>query len=454
MRQLVLIFLLSAFAGISVPAIIAQPKTIQTIEIVSAHTGMEVRHGRSRMTIRKQGDRYLGDKPIDKKLIEDLAFQIQYKGKIELADFGITPEWLEKNIDKALERKLTPLTGSPRALLRKSFLDINKVKEIFPKILRGGWTDDFPKLTVTIQYSDNSLLKVTSDAQGQFMLPMEISSGESVYYSANPKLSLAIARLMPSKFLNRERIAGDHLALLLGNEVYDSISDELDRLKVNDLIGTEIARLGERYKTLETAINKRSSIDAGHPGYILQSEEEKRKWNYPSWNAKFQRTDLPSNLTIGVSLPYRNGKLDTFDIFISKIDRLAERMLSVPWLANAIKESPETEFEMRFVENRSLSPKAEATFFQDLEKFGPNALDPVTRKEIGNSIFLMVTESKSSRWSLWLILPDNRMILWYVKGNSVLRWKPTDFETRILHDVPDWFHAKAVISPTGEIESR
>jgi hypothetical protein len=46
------------------------------------------------------------------------------------------------------------------------------------------------------------------------------------------------------------------------------------------------------------------------------------------------------------------------------------------------------------------------------------------------------------------------MILWQIRGMTVLKWKPEDFNTINLYDEKDWFAAKALIAPDGNIESR
>jgi hypothetical protein len=128
--------------------------------------------------------------------------------------------------------------------------------------------------------------------------------------------------------------------------------------------------------------------------------------------------------------------------------------LSVEWLARQIAEHPETEFEIRFVGERSFSVQAQESFLEDLKAFGASGLKPEILSELEKSVFLQVAEKRRASWSRWLILPDKRMILWQIRGDSALKWKPDDFEKLNLYNEKDWFQMKAIISPSGEIESR
>jgi hypothetical protein len=178
-----------------------------------------------------------------------------------------------------------------------------------------------------------------------------------------------------------------------------------------------------------------------------------KKWDYSSWYAELVRSDLPKNIIIGISLSYRHNKLDTFPSFLQKIDGIINQVLSVPWLSKYISDNLTTEFKIRFVPDHSLSVKGKENFLDDLKKFGTNSLEDSIMKMLDDSVFVEVKE-KLGPWSRWLILPDRRMVLWQIKGASVLKWKPADFKTITIHETKDWFAAKALIAPDGNVESR
>jgi hypothetical protein len=128
--------------------------------------------------------------------------------------------------------------------------------------------------------------------------------------------------------------------------------------------------------------------------------------------------------------------------------------MSVPWLSIYIAGNPDIEFEIRFVNDRSLSLKAKESFLEASEKFGANSLSPEILSLLDNSVFLEISQKFPSQWSRWLILPDKKMVLWQIRGESVLKWQPSNFETRNFYDSKNWFLSKAVISPNGDIISR
>lgn len=165
-----------------------------------------------------------------------------------------------------------------------------------------------------------------------------------------------------------------------------------------------------------------------------------------------QRKDLPANVVIGVSLPFQNGKLRYFDIFRERIDGFVSQTLSVPWLAEYIKTHPQNKFEIRFVNDRSFSDKGEDNFSDIMKKGGKQAQANEIAGLLAQSTFLQVEEKE--RWSRWLVLPDKRMVLWDFRGESVLKWKASEFETWTPHGTRDWYGAFAIISTNGEIQVR
>ncbi|HEX8734677.1 MAG TPA: hypothetical protein VF721_05090 [Pyrinomonadaceae bacterium] len=404
----------------------------------------------------KKGVFYADGRKIDAKLVDNLLEALNDTGrKINLADYGITQEWLNANAEKSLPQYLQKSAPNEKDLFLKHFRDIKFIEEkILYEVLFDWWTDDYPSVELKIVKKDNSKIELNSSAQTDFMLPWKLVENEKNYSFANPRLSRAVADLLPQKFTNKERLSGKNLAPQMAREIYNKIEAQLEELETQNKIGAELARIKDRYTVRKTAISGISSIDTGTPSSAYQSgDAEYQKWNFLSWNAELKRNDLPANVIIGVSLPYKEGKLSTFDAFLGNIDAIISRALSVEWLGKYIAENPETELEIRFVGDRSFSPKAQESFLEDLKVFGANALNAEILNQLEKCVFLQVSE-KGSKWSRWLILPDKRMILWQVNGDSALKWKPADFETRNMYKTKDWFQMKAIILPNGEIESR
>lgn len=444
---IILFFVLSIFNC----QIFAQSEEIELIKINSFWTGLAPTKNSNLVIKRKKDGFYANGKKVETRLIDELLKQINSDEKQNLQSLGITSEWLNENAERILPENLKNALPNEKELFLNSFRNINLVEKILPRIF-GSWTDgkgvttykystdDYPEFELEIRKRDGSTDKIASRQQTLFMFD-------------NPKLGKAIAALLPQKFTNRGRLNGDYLAREIAKEISDEIKEDLNRLQTQNRIGSELAQLNNKYIIRKTAINHISSIDVGTPKNVYQTNEYK-KYIFPSWNAELHRNDLPQNVIVGVSLPYKENKLITFPAFLEKIDRIVQQTLSVPWLSKYIADNSETEFEIRFVENRSLSAKAKESFLEDLNKFGANGLNAEILKLIDECVFLEVSEKSPSRWSRWLILPDKRMILWQINGESVLKWKPSDFETRNLYDTKDWFQSKAIISPEGKIESR
>jgi len=432
---------------------LAQSEQIKSIKIKSLWTGLGPTSKSSLLIKQNQGKFYINDKNIDSELITNLLKEIESDEQFNLESFGITQDWLNQNADEVAQQYLKNTSPSAREYFLQSFLNYAKIREIFPMVLSGGWTDDYPRFEMIITKKDSSKIKIYSGEQVIFMLPWSITDGKNSYVSGNPKLSRAIAALLPENFTNKKRINGNYLLGEIVEKLKRELSEDLNRLESQDKIGNELSRLKDRYIIKKTEISSLSSIDVGTPKNAFQSDDYKTRKG-PSWNAKLQRKDLPSNVIIGVSLRYISNRLETFDVFLEKIDKIVEHTLSIPWLSKYIAAKPETEFEIRFVEDRSFSPRGYENFLEDLEVFGPNSLNSELKSELEESVFLQVSEKFPSQWSRWLILPDKRMILWQIKGESVFNWKPSDFETRNLYNTKDWFQTKAIILPNGEIESR
>jgi len=164
------------------------------------------------------------------------------------------------------------------------------------------------------------------------------------------------------------------------------------------------------------------------------------------------RKDLPENILIGVSLPYDHDRLVTFDSFLKNMDSFVALALSVPWLEKYLLEHRDVRMEIRFVTDRSASPKLVSYFLETAKALGAEPLAASVTPSLDQSAFVEFQERDGS--SRWLVLPDRRMILFDFQGDAVLRWKIADFNTRTRYNSKFWHMASALISPDGTIESR
>ena len=287
---------------------------------------------------------------------------------------------------------------------------------------------------------DGSATRLSSERQNIFMVPFTIDDQSDSHLSYNTRISRAMAELLPTGFLNRERLNGTELKSIVSERVMSRISDDLDLLETRNKIGPELKQLEGRYTLEQTAINYVSSVDVDTLG-------EK----FPRWNAILRRNDLPQNILIGVSLPCDHDRLVTFDSFLRNMDSFVALSLSVPWLEKYLLAHRDVRMEIRFVTDRSASPKLVSYFLETAKALGAESLAARVTPILDQSAFVEFQERAG--WSRWLVLPDRRMILFDFQGDAVLGWNIADFNTRIRYNSKFWHMASAVISANGTIES-
>lgn len=440
----VLLFFIVWFICVS-PNSFAQINDVAAIEIESIWTGLGPT-SESKLSLKeKNGEYYVKGKRVNKRLIERLLLELQEPFNIPTVEnLGITEAWLQANAKSTLPERLKKSHQSEKDLFLSSFQDIKLIEKLLPGILGGWWTDDYPEFALQIKRKDGSSVIINSSRQGIFMVPLAIIENGGARFSYNANLSRAIAALLPEKFTNRERLSGKHLSQRIAEKVMLEIEEKLNRLETRNKIGAELLQLEDRYTLKKTAISGISSVDVGTLDYSTEK--------FFRWNAELHRNDLPENIIIGVSLPYENSKLTNFNLFLSKIDSMVDLALSVPWFSKYLSEHPDTTMEIRFVTDRSMSPKAVRYFLETLKELKAEDLANHVQDKLPESVFVEVSEKGG--WSRWIVLPDRKMILFDFQGDKVLKWRLEDFVTQIRYDTKYWHMTKAIISPTGEIDAK
>jgi len=143
-------------------------------------------------------------------------------------------------------------------------------------------------------------------------------------------------------------------------------------------------------------------------------------------HATLRRRGFPKNFSIGIVLPFKDGKVENIDGFLNNIERYKNLVFSVTWFKNYLMSHPNVWFELRFVNDRSFSEKAMKVFTKEMER-NQSLVNEVmaAQKEI---CLLFVGRRYSG--ANWLILPDKRMVIWrYLGQDALLKWKPSDFNS-------------------------
>jgi hypothetical protein len=427
------IILASVFTIFS--ALASAQSSIQ-IEIKSSWWGRGSAPDSQLLVAGSNGQFSASSKRVDPVKVQELldAINADQIAEPSLRECGADQAWLETNYAQALEglthRKLQNLSKEQIKLFRSGFTGEQSSESAFESLVNGWHTDDFPKLSVDIREGGREF-GVSSGSQSPFMLPWAGLDEPRGGYSC--RISRAIYALLPKKFTNRERLSlGVGFRRDLAGQIMHEIGPDWNRLDAQRLVGSEIAPIVERFTLLSSEVSNLSSID-------LDGLE--------AWNARLRSKDLPPNLIIGVSLSRKKGKLPAVDAFVSRSPEYAELVLSVPWLHAYLNDKPNSKIELRFVNDRSLSWKAERDLAQDLRSHGKPELAERVDRDAAESAFIEVN-SHDSCWARALVFPDRTVLLWHFQCDQALGFHASQFST---WDFYGWHSVGAMIEPDGSL---
>jgi hypothetical protein len=432
-------------------SVLAQTKEAERIKIVSNWGGLgESEHGE--LTIKRKSGGYFRDgRKVEDGLIRDLIAAVNEPVvlKPESSNLGITQQWLEANAEEGAkeyaEWYFSAAAPNQRDLYFSSLRDRAFVEKVIQSLFSFVRSDDYPHVEVTIMGAGGAQVTVASASQYLFMLPWKVTKDGRTAETYNAHISRAVAGLLPEKFANRGRIAGEGLRRDLAEAVMRWIEDDWNLLETENKAGEYLAPLRSRF-TVETAeINGNHNVEYGKEWVNGNPAET-------NLHATLRRNDFPNNFFIGAVLPYKNNRVENVDLFLNGIERYRNLTLSVPWLSEYIASHPRVDVELRFVGDRSFGEKAMRIFTDDMRQIGKEALaDEVAA--IQKDVSLLRVGRKYSQ-AHWLVLPDGRMILWrFIGYDALLKWKAAEF----THHECSRYQAKcvgAVISPDGAIISK
>jgi hypothetical protein len=382
----------------------------------------------SELTIAKQGSKFrLGHRSVDPELLRTLVTALKEPDipELNLANLGLTQEWLVKNHEGPLSRS----QGGPevraqnqQALYRERFEDPTFISPLLSRVYRSGFhTDDYPSVNVRLTFEDGSTATVSSNSQQPFMLPWKVELGGATHITYNANISRALAAILPKKTVNRPRISGEGLLDVLRTTVERALEPELNLLDADNRATAALAELRRHYTVVESEIN-----EFHHPEYGTEwSGNQPHETNL---HAALTRPDLPTNVTEALVLGYKDGKVEGLDAFLGSVNKYESLVLVVPWLADYVREHDKVPARISYVHNASFGDKALMVFTSDMRALGRDDLvREVTIKQ--SEITLLITGMTYAE-SYWLIFPDKHMILWRYNGPSgLLKWKPSDFRT-------------------------
>lgn len=441
-------------------------KTVQRVDIDSEWGGLGTpRH--AAISILRQGDDYYeSGVKISSDAVAALVDAVTRPTlpKITPAALGITQAWLNAHGDAALALMVTEdsRAKSPDIHQTRLFLStfenidsVGKIIEGFYAPNRLGWTDDYPSVTVRLFLSDGQETTVHSTAQQALMLPWLITTGSTTRKTYDPALASAIAGLLPKGTVNADRLSNDALLRAVASNVFDTIWDQWQTLEADRVLGASLNPIRQRY-TIESSEIGSTWVDNG-------TDDLSRRW----WDAKLSRPGLPTNVQIDLALEIVNGKMNSAQPFLNNGESYVTLARSIPWLSHYVSSHEACHLEVRFIDTKSLSDIARAEIDVELSAHKREKLAADVDRYANSIALISIVDNEpnsSDNWSVWLALPDKRMILWYFRGSTMLNYHVSEFEVWPMmlkfrgqwtsSDLGDSNHAGAVIAPDGSVAER
>jgi len=362
----------------------------------------------------RDGKMYLGQTVIEPTRIEALlaALSARVLPTPQASNLGITREWLHQNSDM-VPRKEAP---NQQELFKESFSDPEIIEQLLPFRFKFLKFDDYPAMRVTVAFANGQLWVAASDSYHPFMLPWKVNVNSQERTTYNADVSRAIAALMPTGSLNRNRLNDEELKTQLADAVMTHIKDQWDLLDVENRAPGSLAILRRNFEVERVEINPYRSVDYGYVANGPGPHEE-------NLNATLRRPSLAPHVAEDVALLFHDGRIDGAEDLAERIAPYEALAFSVPWLNLYLADHPDQPLYIRFVHDRSFSPKAMQNFAADMKALGKESLadEVVAVQDHAALVFL-------DYGSDWIILPDKRMILWrHYLPASFLKWQAKDF---------------------------
>ncbi len=398
----------------------AQNSSIAKIAVESRFAGLSISH--TEVLIIKDGNGYRRDHDrVDAQLVEALQIALSDPPifKLDLQNLGVNQAWLDANAVPAME-KFAPgfddAAPNQKALYHDSFTNRTLVEQVVPRLFSFDRTDDYPSVEIEVTFDDGSKATVRSTSQYLFMLPWKVTRSGKTFETYDANISRAVAAVMPKKATNRSRIAGEGLDRDLAEAVMQYIEKDWKLLGVENHAGRALATLRAKYSVVSADINPYHDVAYG----VLQNARQPFEQNL---HVVVTQKSFPENLTENAILLYSDGKVFGTEDFLQNAGKYEQLVLSVPWLNNLMARDPAFKIQLLWVHDRSFSEKAMKEFTADMVLMGRDALvDEVRAKQ--DEIALVTI----NYGDYWLVLPDERMILWrFSTVSGLLHFQRSDF---------------------------
>jgi hypothetical protein len=207
---------------LDVAVAVAAPPAVKSVDVVCHESTLAVMGAESELHVRRRGAGYSdGKRTIDPHLVEALAAALQAPPVPSLrpAELAPTRAALRKAIEKASIEP--PVKREALAATANRKLVYSSVGDTFS----DHWFDDIPDCTVTLTLEGGRRLSATSKSQSDFMIPWTLRGRETF----SPRIGRALAALLPAKFLQRERLAGEGFVNAVAERLVHQVARSLNR---------------------------------------------------------------------------------------------------------------------------------------------------------------------------------------------------------------------------------
>lgn len=428
---------------------------VQGIVIDSAWTGLSFEPvPATRVVIRNQDGVYMRDgDPIAPSSVDALvsAMTARVARTPTLSSLGITKAWLDARVngvaDSLRQFQIAPERTAPnqKALFKATFTRPDAVAALLDDLFECGHTDDYPSIMVTVSFANGAERTAESSSQCALMLPWQVEG--RLLRSFNANLPLAVAALMPRGSTNLGRLSDDQLAAEVADRVMGSIEGQLDLLDIEARAPGVLERLRSRYVVERAEINQYHSTTFGTEWDLPPEQRE------TNLHATLRRARLRDRIATELVLQLEPGRAPDVDRFLTAAAEYEKRALAVPWLRTYMKNGS-IELRIEYVHHQSLGDKALRIFTADMTALNKRSVAAEVAEDGARAVLLYLVPR--GQFSTWVLLSDNRMILWRQFGGAPagVEWEsggPRGGPCSAYSD-PGWTCVGAIVTPEGAVQ--
>lgn len=438
--------------GLWIGTIGCDAQEIRAITITSAWGGLGT-PSKSHLTLHPSGDTFRGGGVnVTTDAIQTILKAIQEPviAKPSAANLRIDEAWLRTHAEVAGKNAsglwFDEGTPAQKQFFRAEFTDVSTLQARLDTVYAGFHTDDYPSMSIAIEFTDGTSLEARSHSQNPLMLPWCVSVGSKSKNTYNAHISQRLFAILPKSFTDRERLHDvngfDDLAQQMGLYMSGDLKQAWNMIRVRDKDPGTLRQLRENFIVRYADINTWNDLafnEVPNTGKTVDENLQVILWHQ----------GFPKNLTVEAELLRKDGITQGVDELPTKADQFANLVLSVRWLREFLEAHPHENAILNYVHGVSLTDKALRIFSSDMKATGHSELIERVKSVQSDAALL---ETGSGDW--WIVLPDQSMILWRWESlRPILKWPMNTFSAKRCTDYATVSGGcdGTTISPEGDI---